>query len=102
MKDIDYFKGIKIWMISVFSFDLLMILYLFIRGRVLEIEPVFPDLVSVIGFIVLVLSVIVGFGSIIYSIVKKQYDYIIHGIGILLASLILYLTILIIALATIF
>ena len=102
MKEMDYFKGIKIWLIALFSFDILIFSYLIVSGRVLEIEPVFPELVTTLSGIILALSVIVGFASIIYSIVQKEYNYIIHGIGILFCSLVLYLAIVIIALASIF
>ena len=102
MKEINFFKGIKIWLISIFSLDVLMILYLFLTGRILEIDPVFPEFMTIVAGIFVGLSVIVGFASIIYAIVKKQYEYILHGFGILLCSLILYLAMLIIALATIF
>jgi len=102
MKNFNYFKGMKIWLISIFSFDLLMILYLFISGRILDIDPIFPDFVTIVAGIFVGLSIIVGFASIIYAIVKKQYEYILHGIGILFCSLVLYLAMLVIALSTIY
>ena len=102
MNEINYFRGIKIWLIALFSFDILIFSYLIVSGRVLEIEPVFPELITTISGLILALSVVVGFVSIIYSIVQKEYNYIIHGLGILFCSLVLYFAIVIIALASIF
>lgn len=102
MKEFNYFKSIKIWLISIFSFDVLMFAYLFVSGRVFEVDPFFPDLVTTFAGIVLLFSVVAGIASMIYAVVKKEYVYVLHGLGILFGSLILYFAILIIALATIF
>jgi hypothetical protein len=100
MKKINYFRSINIWLISLFGFDLLMFLYLILSARV-DGNPILPNVVTPIAFVVLVLSVIVSVASIVYSILKKQYKYIISGIGIIIESFILYVAILVIALATI-
>lgn len=102
MKQRNYFKGIKIWLISLFSFDLLLLFYLFLFGRILEMELLLPNLIQVTSMIIAFLSVIVGIAAFIYSIVKKQYEYIVHAVGILFCSLLLFLGTLIIALSTIY
>lgn len=101
MSTFDFFKAIKIWLISLFSFDVLLFLYLFILGRVSG-ELFLSNLVSPIAFLILISSSIVGFSSIIYSIVKKRYIFILHGLGILFASLLLLLALIIMALASIY
>lgn len=102
MKNFDYFKGIKIWLLSILGFDTAMALYLFISGRVFKVEPVFSEVVSFIAGLILIASIAVGLMSIVYALKKKKKIYILHSLGILFLSFVLILEILILALASIY
>ena len=102
MDSVNYLKITKIWLGSLFGFDVLMFLYLFISGRILEIDPIFPDFVTILGGIILFSSVLVAISSIIYAIVKKDGDYVFPALGILLGSFVLLIAMVVLALATVF
>lgn len=101
MKNFDLFKFFRVWMVSLLGIDFMMVLFLFISGRILG-EIYSGDFLIGVSFIIIVLSIVVGFGSIIYSFVKKNYKYIAIGIGILFGTVLLYLAVLIIAISQIF
>jgi len=77
-----------------------MFAYLLISGRVLN-EMYFTNEVVVLGMLVLVSSVIVGVGEIIYAIVKKTYEKTLIGIGIVALSFILFIFMVVMAISNV-
>lgn len=98
---IESFRLFKYWVLYLLVFVVLFILYLLISAQVAG-EPAFPDLVSMIGFPVLIVSVIVGVFDIIFAIHHKKYQKIWLGIGILTESFLLFVGLLVVSLSQIF
>ena len=100
MKHIESFKFFKVWLYSLLGYVVFMIAYLMITGRVLD-EVILGEVVTILGMIVLVSSVIVAVGEIIYAIVKKTYEKILIGVGILGLSFVLFILLVVMAIASV-
>ena len=98
MKYIESFQFFKVWIFSLLGYDALIFLYLLISGRVFN-EMYGVNFVSGFGMFVLFVSAIVGVTEIIYAIVQKTYHKIMIGVGILGLSFVLFVLLLVVAIA---
>ena len=101
MNELDYFKLIRYWLLSLLGYVVIMFLYAFIMGRTTG-DIAGSDILSILSLLIGGTSVLVGFASIIYSIYMKKYIYSLHDLGILTLSILLAIISLVMALDCIY
>lgn len=100
MENTKVFKLFQIWFLSITSFDVLFISFLFVLGNYTDYDV--PTQLVPFTIIFALISTIAGIVSIIYALTQKQPKQAIIGLGILFFSLILFLFSLIIGIASIY
>ena len=100
MEDKMIFNIFKIWLISLLSFDILLIFTIYILGNYTEYD--LPDFLGNVTALIALVSGFAGITSVIYAITKKEKNQILIGIGIIFFSLILLLFSVVLAIATIY
>jgi len=88
-------------LIGLAVFDVIVVVYLLITGRILG-EVIGGEAVIALAFFALVIAVLSMLSSMVYAIAKKVYPMLWKSAGFLLLSLITYVLALIITLATVF
>jgi hypothetical protein len=101
MNELNYFKAFKIWIISLAIYNILLFTYLIIGGRIIG-ELYGSNIVTILSMAIAFSSVVIGLTTIIYSVMKKNTQYIFVGIGTLALTMLLYLWIIVLALSTIY
>ena len=94
-------KIIRGWFLGQTIYTVLLFLYIFIMGQTTG-EIYLVDVLFYLSFLILVLSVVVGIYTIIYSIHKKEYGNIWFGVGEFLLAFILFMLIIVLSLSQIF
>jgi len=95
------FNFARIWLLSLAILDIIMFIYLIISGRTTG-EIHFNELFSGLLLLIAVSSGIFGIFVFIYSIIKEVYVSMWYGVGLIIGGIILYLWVIVIAIANIF
>lgn len=100
MEDIKIYRIFKIWFISIASFDVVLILFIYILGNYTDQD--FPSYLGNITALIALISGLAGITSVIHALVKKENKQILPGLGILFFSAVLLLFSVILAIASIY
>lgn len=98
---IESYKLFKYWAIYLLGFVILFFLFLIISVQVSG-EPLFPDIIPVIGFPIVIASALAGIFNIIYAIKMKDYQKSLYGIAIFAETFVLFIGIVLVSLSQIF
>jgi len=100
MKDFNFFRFFKIWILSLLLYITVLMLILFISGQ-LTGELFAADFFLILTFIVMISSGIVGLTNVIYAIVKKNVPYIFVGLVTMFLAVVTFFVAVIISLSQI-
>lgn len=93
-----FFKISNIWVVSLWSLDLLMFLYLLISGRVYN-SITYNDFIAIILMAIAALSLIMGGITFVMAIIEKKPTHLGIGALTIVGSGVLYLFVIVMALA---
>ena len=97
MKEIDYFKLIRTWLISLSVYVLVLFFYALIMGRSTGNIPG-SEILAIVTLLIAGTSILIGFISIIYAIYMKRYIYILHGLTMFILSFLIGIVAIVISL----
>ena len=100
MEDVKVFKIFKIWFISLASFDVLLILFIYTLGNFTDQD--IPMNLGNYTAVIAIISGVAGIVSIIHAFTKKENKQGFYGLGIMFFAAILLLFSVILAIATIY